>query len=205
MDGLENTFALNHLCGYFLLTQQLLDMIKASAPARIINVSSNAHFAGSMYWNDIELHNEYSGMKAYAQSKLANVLFTYELARRLEGENVTVNALHPGVIASNFGATNNRRLIQFGQKLFKVFLPGVDKGAETSVHLATSPEVEGVTGCYFEKKKPKTSSEASYSEFDQNRLWEVSEGMLAEFSAYAKTTARGLPDIGLPLTDSHET
>ena len=203
-DGIENTFALNHLSGYFLLTQQLLDMIIASAPARIVNVSSNAHYPGSMHWDDIELHDDYSGMKAYAQSKLANVLFTYELARSLERENVTVNALHPGVIASNFGATNNRRLIQLGQKLFKVFLPGVDKGAETSVYLATSPEVEGVTGRYFEKMKPKTSSEASYAESDQNRLWQVSEEMLAEHSAYAKTTARGLPIRGRPMTISHE-
>jgi NAD(P)-dependent dehydrogenase (short-subunit alcohol dehydrogenase family) len=177
-------------------------MIKASAPARIVNVSSNAHYPGSIHWEDIELLDDYSGMKAYAQSKLANVLFTYEMARRLEGDNVTVNALHPGVIASNFGATNNRRLIQLGQKLFKVFLTGVEKGAETSVFLATSPQVEGITGRYFEKLKPKTSSKASYSEPDQHRLWEVSERMLAELQVTGKDTVSSALHTGLPVPAS---
>jgi len=203
-DGIENTFALNHLVGYFLLTQQLLDLLRQSAPARIINVSSGAHEAAKMAWDDLELRSGYSGFRAYAQSKLANVLFTYELARRLHGTDVTVNALHPGVIATNFGATNNNRFFQLGQKLFKPFLTSVDKGAATSVFLASAAEVEGVTSKYFQDKRARSSAPASDDEASQRRLWQMSEDLLAPFlerpaPAVFAPTAAPLPTALAPI------
>ena len=180
VDGIENTFALNHLVGYFLLTNLLLDLIKASAPARIVVVSSDAHYNGTMNFDDLEGKQKYSAFGAYAQSKLANVLFTYELVRRLEGSGVTVNALHPGVVASNFGQTNNRAFwIRPFKMIANLFMISEEKGAETSIYLATSTDVEGVTGKFYDQKRQKPSSEASYREADQRRLWEVSEQMLS--------------------------
>jgi NAD(P)-dependent dehydrogenase (short-subunit alcohol dehydrogenase family) len=173
-DGLEMTFALNHL-GYFLLTNLLLDLLIASAPARVVNVSSGAHLGGKINFADLQLERSYTGFGAYSQSKLANVLFTYELARRLQGTGVTVNALHPGFVATNFGRSNGGlfdplfRLIQ----RFGALTP--EKGAETTVYLAVSPEVEGVTGKYFANCKPAASSALSNDETTARRLWEVSE------------------------------
>ncbi len=180
VDGFENTFALNHLVGYFYLTNLLLDIIVASAPSRIVSVSSGAHSFGGMNFDDLQGKEKYSGWRAYGQSKLANVLFTYELARRLEGTGVTANALHPGFVASNFGRTNNSEstLQRVGLRMSQIMAVSEEKGAATSIYLATSPEVEGVTGTYFQNCKPKDSSKASYSRADQARLWQVSEQLL---------------------------
>jgi NAD(P)-dependent dehydrogenase (short-subunit alcohol dehydrogenase family) len=175
VDGYEMTFALNHL-SYFLLTNLLLDMLKASAPSRIVNVSSDAQSGGVLDFNDLQLKNSYSmsGFKAYAQSKLMNVMFTYELARRLAGTGVTANVLHPGFVNTGFGK-NNRGLMQMIMGLITVFAIKVEDGAKTSVYLASSPEVEGVTGKYFDKSKARQSTAVSYDETAQKKLWEISE------------------------------
>ena len=177
VDGLEETFALNHL-GYFLLTRELLPVLRASAPARIVNVSSEAHRHAHMRWDDLlfERHH-YRGFKAYGQSKLANVLFTYELARRLEGTGVTANCLHPGVIASGFGQTYGGAMSLL-VKIGRPFLLTPEQGARTSIYLASSPEVEGVTGKYFSKSRPVRSNGLSYCQPAQEKLWALSEEMV---------------------------
>ncbi len=175
-DGLELTFALNHLA-YFLLTTLLLDTLKASAPARVVNVSSDAHTPARLDFDDLQAERGYSGFGVYGRSKLANLLFTYELARRLEGTGVTVNALHPGVVASRF-ATNNGRLIRLLHPLARPFMISPEQGARTVVYLATSPEVEGVTGQYFVKERPRRSSEASYDLAAAERLWQASADLV---------------------------
>lgn len=175
-DGLEMTFALNHL-SYFLLTTLLLDALKASAPARIINVSSGAHTGvKGMNFDDLQSMSAYgmSGFNAYSQSKLANILFTYELARRLQGTGVTANVLHPGFVATGFGR-NSAGLMNRLMGVLHRFALTPEEGAHTTVHLASSAEVEGVTGQYFIKSKPARSSKASYDEAAQRRLWEISE------------------------------
>lgn len=177
-DGIEKTFAVNHL-GYFLLTELLLDVIKASAPARIINVSSGAHYNGEIQFEDIQLKHSYSAMKAYSQSKLANVHFTYELARRLAGTGVTVNCLHPGFVASNF-AKNNGLLAKVAMLLLRPFAISEAKGAETPLYLAMSPEVKGVTGKYFDNKQVKRSARGTYNEDISKRLWLLSEQLVNE-------------------------
>ena len=180
VDGFETTFGLNHLVGYFYLTHLLLDQLKASAPARIVVVSSDAHYGGKINFDDLNLKDDYSSFKAYGQSKLMNVMFTYELARRLEGTGVTVNALHPGGVATNFGATNNNLnwFFRAVKRLTNPFLISEMDGAQTSIYLASSPEVEGITGQYFAKSKAKKSSGLSYDVDVQKRLWAVSEGLL---------------------------
>ncbi len=175
VDGIENTFALNHL-GYFLLTNLLLDLLKKSAPSRIINVSSEGHRMGNIKYDDINREKGYSSVSVYGQTKFDNILFTYELASRLEGTGVTVNCLHPGGVATNFGSGNNT-FFGFLVKLARPFLISAEKGAETSVYLALSPEVENVTGKYFIKKKQKKSSGPSYDKDAAKRLWEISEKM----------------------------
>ena len=172
VDGIEMTFALNYL-GYFLLTNLLLDTLKASAPARIINVSSRSHARAQINFDDLQSRSGYRDLKAYAHSKLAIVLFTYELARRLERTGVTANALHPGVVATNFGM-NNDGIIGLVIRLFRQFFISPERGAQTSIYLATSPEVEGVTGKYFVKCKAVPSSPASYDTVTASRLWQVS-------------------------------
>jgi NAD(P)-dependent dehydrogenase (short-subunit alcohol dehydrogenase family) len=172
LDGIEMTFALNHL-GYFLLTSLLLDTLKASAPARVVNVSSNAHRSGAMDFADPQGQRRYSGWRAYCQSKLANLLFTYELARRLEGTGVTVNAVHPGFVATGFGR-NNRGVFGLGIRIAQLTALSPQQGAETLIYLATSPEVEGVTGKYFVKQRPVASSRASYDQAAAQRLWQLS-------------------------------
>jgi NAD(P)-dependent dehydrogenase (short-subunit alcohol dehydrogenase family) len=192
------TLALNHL-GYFLLTDLLLDTLKASAPARIINVASDAHEMTRRFdFDDPQGRSRYRrlgangqsgfasgfftflapmahpGLAQYVQSKLANLLFTYELARRLEGTGVTVNAVHPGFVASEFTAGNG--IFGWFMRFWaRVFATTVDEGAKTSIYLATSPEVEGVTGKYFAKQKAIASSAASRDETASRRLWQLSE------------------------------
>jgi NAD(P)-dependent dehydrogenase (short-subunit alcohol dehydrogenase family) len=175
IDGIETTFALNHLA-YFLLTELLLDVLEASAPSRIINVSSAAHFGGEIDFGDLQHQKRYSSFKVYSDSKLANVLFTYEMARRLAGTGVTANCLHPGVVTTGFGK-NNPGLPKTLITLAGPFMLSPEKGARTSIYLATSPEVEGVTGKYFDKCKSVSSSKQSYDPEAARRLWQVSEEM----------------------------
>ncbi len=158
-----------------MLTNLLLDAIKASAPARIVNVSSTVHFGAKINFDDLQGATSYAGLRAYGQAKLANIMFTYELARRLQGTGVTVNTLHPGVVRTGF-AKNNGPLVRFGvNAILRWFQIDPQKGAATSLFLATSPEVEGVTGNYFDKRKAVTSSAVSYDKAAQQRLWDVSE------------------------------
>jgi NAD(P)-dependent dehydrogenase (short-subunit alcohol dehydrogenase family) len=173
VDGLEYTFALNHL-GYFLLTGLLLDLLIAGKSARIINVSSQAHQSGQIHFDDLMLERNYSAMKAYSQSKLANVLFTYELAKKLKGTGITVNCLHPGAVRSNFGM-ELPGLMKVILLIARPFLINSRKGAITPIYLASSPEVEGVTGKYYIKKQLTMSSRESNDEEVAGKLWEVSE------------------------------
>jgi NAD(P)-dependent dehydrogenase (short-subunit alcohol dehydrogenase family) len=173
VDGLEQQFAVNHLA-YFLFTNLLLDCLRAGAPSRIINVSSGAHSGSHLDFADLQGERSYDGNRAYSQSKLANVLFTYELARRLRGTGNTANCLHPGVIATRLLA-DYMGVPAAGGALARTFGAKPEKGAETIVYLASSQEVEGVTGKYFVNKKPVTSSRESYDEAAARRLWEVSE------------------------------
>ncbi len=172
--GVEMTFLVNHLAP-FLLTNLLLDMIKASPAARIINVSSDAHQYGSMDFADLEYKRRYFGMKAYARSKLGNILFTYELARRLEGSAVTVNALHPGHIATDIWRTNFSLIGPLLKWIMGFFAITPEEGAKTSIYLASSPEVEGLTGQYYVKQEVVQSSPMSYDQNLARQLWRVSE------------------------------
>jgi NAD(P)-dependent dehydrogenase (short-subunit alcohol dehydrogenase family) len=173
VDGIEMTFALNHL-GYFLLTNLLLDILQVSAPARIVNTSSELHRKAHLDFSDLQNACRYRGMDAYHQSKLANVLFTYELARRLEGSGVTANAFSPGLVATNLGM-NNRGLSSLMKRLVD-HLIGIspEEGAQTGIYLTTSPEVVGVTGKYFVKQEAVPSSPETYDEAIAARLWKVS-------------------------------
>lgn len=172
-DGLETTFAVNHL-GYYLLTRLLLDLIQASAPARIVNVSSAGHYRGTMDFADLGYERGYSIMGAYTRSKLGNVLFTRKLARALEGKGVTVNALHPGGVATNIwsGAPGwSMPLLAVAKKLFMI-TPA--QGAQTITYLAMSPEVEGKTGLYFEKNRPKQAAKLALDDALADKLWSES-------------------------------
>jgi NAD(P)-dependent dehydrogenase (short-subunit alcohol dehydrogenase family) len=200
VDGIEMTLALNHL-GYFLLTTLLLDLLQASAPARIVNVGSHSHESVKAFDFDdpqaasarrnyprTERANFFYTMfmpwahpcyVQYAQSKLANVLFTYELARRVAGAGVTANALHPGFVRTDFMAGNGS-YGWFMRLWARLFGTTPERGAETLIYLASSPEVEGVTGKYFSKKKPAESSPASHDSDSQRRLWQLSEQWTAQ-------------------------
>ncbi len=174
-DGIEMSFALNHLA-YFLLTNLLLDTLKDSAPARIVNVSSNSHRGKHLDFDNLELKRGYWAGRAYGRSKLANLYFTYELARRLEDTGVTANAMHPGFVRTNMAANNGW--------LVRLFLPVVhrnsltpEQGASTAVYLASSPEVAGVTGKYFVRERVVPSDPASHDESAARRLWQVSEAL----------------------------
>lgn len=172
VDGLETTLAVNHLA-YFLLTNLLIDSLKAAPAARIVVLSSQAQAMGKLPWEDLNLKRDYSGWRAYCNSKLMNLLFTFALARRLTGTNVTVNAVHPGAVRSNFGRSNGG----FVGGLFKVFafaLRSSEKGAETPLWLATAPEVAGRTGQYFTDQKPIKAQVLAYNEAAQERLWQLS-------------------------------
>ncbi len=176
VDGIEMTFALNHLAP-FLLTNLLLDTIKASAPARIINVSSDAHTSGKIEFDNLQGERDY-GFKTYGNSKLANILFTVELARRLEGTGVTVNALHPGLVATDFGKNTGGVI----SALFGIIAPLVAlspaKGAETSVYLASSPRVEGISGKYFYKSQVTPAAAQATDMAVAKKLWDVSAEMV---------------------------
>src|SRR6266852_3084953 len=154
-DGLEHTIALNHLAP-FLLTNLLLERLTASAPARIVTVSSGAHASGRIDFDDLQGEQNYSGQRAYSQSKLANVMFTYELARRLEGTGVTATVLHPGVVRTNFGAEDQAAYFAIMTRVARLFMKTPAQGAATPIYLASSPQVEGITGRYFANRKPQT-------------------------------------------------
>jgi retinol dehydrogenase 14 len=172
-DGLETTFAVNHLA-HFLLTNLLLDVLEASAPSRIINVTSGEQRNGTIDFDDLQGKKQYKTAKAYSQSKLANVLFTYELARRLEGTGVSANCLHPGAgVRTNLGSGVSG-VFGFTVRALTPLMKSPEKGAETSIYLASSPEVEGVSGGYFVKKAEARSSDASHDERLARRLWEAS-------------------------------
>ena len=177
VDGYEMSLALNHL-GYFLLTDLLLDMLKTGPAGRIVSVASRAHYHGHVNFEDLQSQHGYNAMRVYSMSKLMNVLFTYELARRLRGTNVTANCLHPGFVASNF-AVNNGWWVRLGM----VFIPGrisVEEGAKCSIYLASSPDVQGVSGKYFNYDLKETrSSDESYDWAVAKRLWDVSEKLVA--------------------------
>src|SRR6266516_94329 len=175
-DGLEHTFALNHLAP-FLLTSLLLDRLTASAPARIVTVASAAHAQGRIDFGDLQGERNYSGQRAYSQSKLANVMFTYELARRLDGTGVTATVCHPGVVRTSFGAEDQAAHMTGMIWVARLFMKTPAQGALTPVYLASSPEVEGVTGRYFASRKPKTSSKASHDTTAAARLWQASAAL----------------------------
>jgi retinol dehydrogenase 14 len=176
-DGLERTFALNHLAP-FLITHLLLARLTRSAPARVVTVSSNAQAQGRIDFNDLQGTRSYSGARAYSQSKLANVLFSYELARRLHGTSVTANALHPGVVRTSFGADDPATVQRVFIPFLRRFMKTPAQGAATSVHLASAPDLEQVTGRYFADSKPKKSAQRSYDEAAATRLWQVSADLV---------------------------
>jgi retinol dehydrogenase-14 len=172
-DGFEWTFGVNHLAP-FLLTNLLLDRLIASAPARIVNVASWAQAFGRIDFDDLQGERRFLGHRAYTQSKLANVLFTYELARRLAGTGVTANAVNPGVVDTCFGRDTQGVAMLFRRVIYS-FATTPEQGARTLIYLATSPEVADVSGKYFANCKPGRSSRASYDREAARRLWDVSE------------------------------
>ena len=172
-DGIEMTFALNHL-NYFLLTTLLLDRLQASAPARIVNVASEAHRSVTLDFDDLQAMRRYDRLTAYKRSKLANLLFTYELDRRIAGSGVTVNALHPGFVATGIG-TAHGFMPDWLWRTICLAAVTPEEGAKTSVHLAASPEVAGLSGQYFIRCRQAASSAASYDRAAAERLWQVSE------------------------------
>jgi NAD(P)-dependent dehydrogenase (short-subunit alcohol dehydrogenase family) len=176
--GVEKTFLVNHLAP-FLLTNLLLETIQDSAPARIINVSSEGHRQGTMDLDDLEFRQGYFGMKAYGRSKLANLLFTYELARRLDASRVTANALHPGHVATDMWKTNFPVVGPALKWVMSFFALTPEQGADNTIYLASSPVVEGTTGEYFIKREPARSSAMSYDEELARRLWKTSENLTA--------------------------
>jgi len=173
VDGYEMTFALNHLA-YFLLTNLLLEPIIASAPARIINVSSSAHVAGRINFDNLQSEHSYSALGAYSNSKLANILFTVELSRRLEGTQVTANALHPGFVNTGLGRNNTGIFMQLVGAITPLLARTPERGAQTSIYLASSPAVEGITGKYFVNSKVKQPTRQTTDLALARKLWEVS-------------------------------
>jgi retinol dehydrogenase 12 len=172
-DGLERTFALNHM-GYFVLTNGLRERLVASAPARIVSVSSDAHRGKTLDFADLQSSRGYRGFTVYGRSKLANILFTRELARRLAGTGVTANCLHPGFVATRFGE-NNGSLFRVALTIAKRFALTPEQGAETIVYLASSPDVASTTGGYFVKCRVATPTKAAQDDAAARRLWEESE------------------------------
>ena len=174
-DGFESTFGVNHL-GTFLLTRELLPLLKSSSPSRIVVVSALLHYRGRIDWDDLQFERrKYSGLAAYCQSKLCNVLFTLALARRLEGTGVTVNAVHPGVVATELSRNFPKLLV----KLSNLFLMTPEQGAQCSLYVATAPELGATSGKYFERSKPKRPAKAALDVGAQERLWALSERALS--------------------------
>ena len=174
VDGIETVFAVNHLA-YFLLTHLLLDRIRASAPARIVNVASDAHkFVGEFDFDDPQSRAQFKSMRVYGYSKLANILYTRELARRLQGTGITVNAVHPGAVATGLG-TNNGNFAKILTGVLGVFFKTPENGAATSIHVATAPELEGVSGRYFAKSREAKISRGAQNDEAGQRLWTLSE------------------------------
>jgi NAD(P)-dependent dehydrogenase (short-subunit alcohol dehydrogenase family) len=171
-DGLERSFALNHM-SYFVLTNRLKDRLVAAGPARIVNTASGAHQGQSLDFADLQSERNYRGLRVYGRSKLANILFTRELARRLTGTGLTVNCLHPGFVATRIGENNNL-IFRVGLAIAKRFALSPEKGAETIVYLASSPEVASVSGGYFYQSRPATPSTAARDDATAKRLWDES-------------------------------
>src|SRR5262245_33864436 len=179
-DGYEMTFAVNHLAP-FLLTHLLLDALQRAAPARIVTTASNAHLRAKIPFDDLQLTRKYSPMGAYGISKLANILFTRALARRLEGKAVSATCLHPGFVRTNFGANNNRDISPVFKALFLLisrFARTPEKGAETVIYLASSPDVHGESGGYYFDCKPLSPSAAGQDDEAAERLWQISERLV---------------------------
>jgi retinol dehydrogenase 14 len=176
-DGLERTFALNHLAP-FLLTNLLLDRLKAGAPARVVTVSSGAQSMGRIDFDDLQGMRNYSGQRAYNQSKLANIMFTSELARRLDGTGITANAVHPGVVRTNFGAEDQAWFFALISRAVRPLLKTPAQGAQTPIYLASSPDMEGVTGQFFANGKPKRANRVAYDSDITARLWQVSADLV---------------------------
>jgi retinol dehydrogenase 12 len=170
VDGIEKNFAINHLAP-FLLTNLLLDTIKASAPARIINVSSEAHRQADINFQDLEMEKKYSSFRSYSQSKLANILFTKKLSQKLKGSGVTANCLHPGVVSTSLFDKMPRILTG----IFSLFMISPEKGAQTTLYLATSPEVDKISGEYFAKSQRKKPASAALRQDIADKLWTKSE------------------------------
>lgn len=191
-EGFEQMFALNHL-NYFLLTNLLLDMLRQSAPSRIVNVSSGAHNGNALNWNDLQSGKGFLPFRVYGRTKLANLLFTCELARRLEGTGVTANALHPGFVATDFGHAGNPALTLGMRMIQRVFGISPEEGARTAIHLAASPQVDGVSGRYFIKNQAVDPSSEARNAESARRLWEMSEQMVGMAAAHAE------PPHPLPL------
>jgi len=181
VDGYEETLAVNHLAP-ILLTSLLAPLLRASAPSRVITVASRVERMGRIHFDDLQLEHGYGPVRAYAQSKLANILFTYELAVRLTGTGVTANCLHPGYV--NTGLM--RESPDWLRALWRPFLPNAERGARTALHLATAPKLEPVTGGYFERRRPARSSRRSYDAAARRRLWDASAALT------------GAPPIPLP-------
>jgi NAD(P)-dependent dehydrogenase (short-subunit alcohol dehydrogenase family) len=185
VDGFEATFAINHL-GPFLLTTLLLPRLIESAPARIVNVASTAHVSArkGMPFDDLQSTGSYAGMRVYGVSKLANILFTNELARRLDGQGVTANSLHPGTVSTGYGADGDvKGLLAIGLKIGRPLFLSPQKGARTSVYVASSPDVAEITGQYFVKCKVKRPRKQARDAAGARRLWEVSEALVAPAGA----------------------
>jgi retinol dehydrogenase 14 len=192
-EGLERTFALNHLAP-FLLTHLLLDRLTHSSPARVVTVSSNAQAQGRIDFDDLQGELSYSGSRAYSQSKLANVMFSYELARRLQGRSVTAKAVHPGVVSTAFGAEDPATVQRVFIPLLRRFMKTPAQGATTSIHLASAPDLEQVTGRYFADSKPKPSSKLSYDLTAAAQLWQIS----ADLVGLSATVAPSRPPPAAP-------
>jgi NAD(P)-dependent dehydrogenase (short-subunit alcohol dehydrogenase family) len=173
VDGYETQFQVNHL-GPFLLTNLLLGNLRNAAPARIVNVSSAAHQAARLDFDDLQSERSYRGMRVYGTTKLCNILFTRELARRLQGTGVTANALHPGTVRTNFSGGGDTGLLNLGFRLISPLLLAPKQGARTSIYLASSPDVERRSGEYFVRSRPRRPSRAAQNDDDARRLWDVS-------------------------------
>jgi NAD(P)-dependent dehydrogenase (short-subunit alcohol dehydrogenase family) len=172
-DGLEEQFQVNHLAPFYL-THLLLDALRASGKSRIVNVSSQLHTNGELHWDDLQSEIQYSGWQVYCNTKLYNILFTYELARRLQGTDITANVLHPGVIETNL----SREIRRGSYGGYVTLNPAAERGAATSLYLATASEVEGVTGKYFDNLREKQSSPRSHDEEVARRLWSSSAALV---------------------------